>query len=117
MDNWFTLSHPEAIDTPALLVYRDRIAQNIDTMITVAVDAARLIPHVNTHKMREIVEMQIAKGIRRFKCATIAEAEMLAMAGASAVLIAYQLNGPKIDRYLELTRKYPRIAWSSLVDN
>jgi D-serine deaminase-like pyridoxal phosphate-dependent protein len=61
--------------------------------------------------------MQIAKGIRRFKCATIAEAEMLAMAGASGVLIAYQLNGPKIDRYLELVKKYPRIAWSSLVDN
>lgn len=117
MDNWYTIDHPERIDTPALLIYKDRVATNIDTMIAVAGDPARLIPHVKTHKMREIVEMQIAKGVRRFKCATVAEAEMLAMAGASGVLIAYQLNGPKIDRYLELVRKYPRIAWSSLVDN
>lgn len=114
---WFELTHPDKIDTPALLVYKDRIAQNIDMMVALAEDPARLIPHVKTHKMREVVEMQIARGIRRFKCATIAEAEMLAMAGASAVLIAYQLNGPKIGRYRDLTQKYPRIAWSSLVDN
>ncbi|TDW96279.1 D-TA family PLP-dependent enzyme [Dinghuibacter silviterrae] len=117
MENWFVLAHPDKIDTPALLVYRDRVARNIDLMVKTAGDASRLIPHVKTHKMREVVEMQLDKGIRRFKCATIAEAEMLALAGASAVLVAYQLNGPKIDRYLELVGKYPRIVWSSIVDN
>jgi D-serine deaminase-like pyridoxal phosphate-dependent protein len=117
MDKWFALAHPDNIDTPALLVYRDRVARNIDQMVKIAGDASRLIPHVKTHKMREVVEMQLDKGIRRFKCATIAEAEMLALSGASAILIAYQLGGPKIDRYLELVAKYPRIAWSSVVDN
>ena len=117
MDNWYTINDPEKIDTPALLVYRDRIAKNIDLMVGIAGDPARLIPHVKTHKMREVVEMQLEKGIRRFKCATIAEAEMLALAGASGILVAYQLNGPKVDRYLELVREYPRVSWSSLVDN
>jgi D-serine deaminase-like pyridoxal phosphate-dependent protein len=117
MNNWFELSNPETVDTPALLVYRDRVAGNIDLMTEIAGDPGRLIPHVKTHKMREIVEMQLERGIRRFKCATIAEAEMLAQAGVSAVLIAYQLNEPKIDRYVELVKKYPRISWSSLVDN
>lgn len=116
-DNWFELRHPEGIDTPALLVYRDRVEQNIDLMVRMAGDPARLIPHVKTHKMREVVEMQLEKGIRRFKCATIAEAEMLALAGASGILLAYQLNAPKVDRYLELVKEYPRISWSSLVDN
>jgi D-serine deaminase-like pyridoxal phosphate-dependent protein len=72
MDKWFALAHPDNIDTPALLVYRDRVARNIDQMVKIAGDASRLIPHVKTHKMREVVEMQLDKGIRRFKCATIA---------------------------------------------
>lgn len=116
-ENWFRLNHPEKIDTPALLVYKERVERNIEEMMAIAGDPARLIPHVKTHKMQEVVALQIDKGIRRFKCATIAEAEMLARAGAAAVLLAYQLNEPKVDRFLELVIKYPRITWSSLVDN
>jgi D-serine deaminase-like pyridoxal phosphate-dependent protein len=116
-ENWFALEDPSLIDTPALLVFRDRVIENIDKMIAITGDPARLIPHVKTHKMQEIVALQIAKGIKRFKCATIAEAEMIARAGAAAVLVAYQLNEPKVDRFLELAQEYPRIAWSSLVDN
>jgi D-serine deaminase-like pyridoxal phosphate-dependent protein len=117
MGTWFSIDHPERIDTPALLVYKDRIAWNIDTMMGMAKEPGRLVPHVKTHKMREVVEMQLEKGIRRFKCATIAEAEMLALAGAEGVLIAYQVNGPKLERYLALKKQYPGISWSSLVDN
>jgi D-serine deaminase-like pyridoxal phosphate-dependent protein len=116
-ETWFRLNHPERIDTPALLVYKDRVEQNITQMIAIAGDPARLIPHVKTYKMQEVVALQIDRGIRRFKCATIAEGEMLAKAGAAAVLLAYQLNEPKVDRFLELVIKYPRITWSSLVDN
>jgi D-serine deaminase-like pyridoxal phosphate-dependent protein len=61
--------------------------------------------------------MQMAAGIYKFKCATIAEAEMLGMAGAPDVLIAYSLQGPKIGRYLQLIEKYPQTNFASLVDN
>ena len=46
-------------------------------------------------------------GIKKFKCATIAEAEMLALAEAPDVLLAYQPVGPKADRLVHLIDKYP----------
>ncbi len=114
---WYQLNHPEQIDSPALLIYKDRVASNIQTMIHIAGDAARLIPHVKTHKMAEIVKMQLAAGIHQFKCATIAEAEMLSEAGAKNILLAYQLTATKAVRFLALIKKYPDIEFASLVDN
>jgi D-serine deaminase-like pyridoxal phosphate-dependent protein len=116
--SWYPLSAPETIDSPALLVYKDRVAANIQTMLDlVGGNADRLVPHVKTHKMKEVVQMQLAAGIRKFKCATIAEAEMLAEAGAGWVLLAYQLVGPKAERYLQLAQAYPQVQFGALVDN
>lgn len=114
---WYELNDPEEIDSPALLIFRDRVAANIQTMISIAGDAGRLVPHVKTHKMGEIVQMQLAAGISQFKCATIAETEMLADAGAKNILLAYQLTAPKAKRFLSLIKKYPGIEFASLVDN
>jgi D-serine deaminase-like pyridoxal phosphate-dependent protein len=77
----------------------------------------RLIPHVKTHKMPEIVRMQLEVGITKFKCATIAEAEMIAEAGACWILIAYQLVGPNINRLQALRAKYPSVQFTSLIDS
>lgn len=114
---WYQINHPEEIDSPALLIFKDRVESNIQTMIRIAGDPVRLVPHVKTHKMAEIVRMQIAAGIEQFKCATIAEAEMLANAGAKNILLAYQLTGPKTHRFLELTKEFPDIHFASLIDN
>jgi D-serine deaminase-like pyridoxal phosphate-dependent protein len=115
--DWYELNHPDEIDSPALLIYKDRIEKNIQTMIQIAGDANRLVPHVKTHKMAEIVKMQLNAGISQFKCATIAEAEMLANAGAKNILLAYQLTFPKANRFLSLIKKYAGIHFSSLIDN
>jgi D-serine deaminase-like pyridoxal phosphate-dependent protein len=56
-------------------------------------------------------------GIKKFKCATIAEAEMLGTCQAPDVLLAYQPVGPKIDRFINLSDKYPNTRFSCLVDN
>lgn len=114
---WYQLNDPDEIDSPALLIYKDRVASNIQTMINIAGDAKRLVPHVKTHKMEEIVKMQLVAGITQFKCATIAEAEMLAKAGSKNILLAYQLNFTKAKRFLTLIKKYPLIEFASLVDN
>lgn len=114
---WYELNNPDEIDSPALLVYKDRVVSNIQTMIRIAGDVKRLVPHVKTHKMPEIVKMQLDAGISQFKCATIAEAEMLADTGATNILIAYQLNFSKAKRLLSLIKKYPKIEFASLVDN
>ena len=114
---WFELNDPDEIDSPALLIFKNRVEFNIHTMINIAGDPKRLVPHVKTHKMAEIVKMQIVAGISHFKCATIAEAEMLGEAGAESILVAYQLNFSKGKRFVSLIKKYKQIEFSSLVDN
>lgn len=86
-------------------------------MINIAGDADRLIPHVKTHKTSEIVRIQLEQGISKYKCATIAEAEMLAASGAKWILLAYQMVGPNITRLFKLREIYPYVVFSSLIDN
>lgn len=117
VDFRYKLAGPEQTDSPALLIYPERIRHNIREMIRIAGSPGRLVPHVKTHKMSAVVKLQLEAGIRRFKCATIAEAEMLATAGADAVLIAYQLNESKAARLLHLIKLYPKTSFASLVDN
>lgn len=114
--DWYTIDNVATLDSPSLLLYKDRIQQNIETMIRIAGSAERLMPHVKTYKMVEVVQMQLQAGITKFKAATIAEAEMTAMAGASFVLIAHQLVGPKAERLVQLQQKYPNVRFASLVD-
>jgi D-serine deaminase-like pyridoxal phosphate-dependent protein len=82
-----------------LLVFPDRVETNLNRMLQmVNGDVSRLRPHVKTHKMAEVVRLQVAKGITRFKCATIAEAEMTATSGGSDILLAHQPVGPNLVR-------------------
>lgn len=117
MSYWYQLINPDQVLSPTLLVYPHRIRQNIKEMVRVAGGPGRLRPHVKTHKCREIVVMQQEQGIQKFKCATIAEAEMLAQCKARDILLAYQPVGPNARRYLELIGKYPETLFSALVDN
>jgi D-serine deaminase-like pyridoxal phosphate-dependent protein len=80
-------------------------------------NANKLRPHVKTNKMEEVCRMMIEEGITRFKCATIAEAEMLAIVEAPDVLLAYQPAGPKISRLIKLVKTYRQTLFSCLVDN
>ena len=114
---WYELLNESQIDSPVLLVYPERIEKNIERMINIAGDPERLRPHVKTHKMAEIVKAQMHRGIRKFKCATIAEAEMLAQCDVPDVFLAYQPVGPKIQRLLTLIQTYPHTQFSALVDN
>ncbi len=114
--HWYEIDNVDELDSPSLIIHKDRIEQNIQTMIGIAGSAKRLMPHVKTYKMAEVVQMQIQAGITKFKAATIAEAEMTAMAGASFVLIAHQLVGPKAERLVQLQQKYPNTHFASLID-
>jgi len=57
------------------------------------------------------------QGIYKFKCATIAEAELLAINKAKDVLLAHQPVGLKIDRLIKLITTYPDTVFSAIVDN
>jgi len=115
--DWFTLSHPEQIDSPALLVYTARAKENIQQALSVVKNPNRLRPHVKTNKAAEACQLMMDAGIRAFKCATIAEAEMLVKAGAKDILLAYQPVGPKQERWLNLIQSTAGISFSCLIDN
>ncbi len=117
MEEWYRIANEHEVDSPALLVYPGRIRSNITLVKALVPDAAVLRPHVKTHKMAEVTQLLLAGGITRFKCATIAEAEMLAGAGAADVLLAYQPAGPKIRRLAALVGAFPRVQFACLVDN
>jgi D-threonine aldolase len=114
---WYVLFDTHQLDTPALVIYPERVAQNIALLTASVDDMKRLRPHVKTHKSPDATRLLIQAGIQKFKCATIAEAEMLAQCVAPDVLLAYQPNEAKIGRLLGLIAHYPDTVFSCLVDN
>lgn len=114
---WYQINHTENLQTPALVIYLSRIQHNIDLLISQISDTDRLRPHIKTCKSVEPVLLMLKSGISKFKCATIAEAEMLGMAAAPDVLLAYQPVGVNINRFLKLMQKFPQTMFSCLVDN
>src|SRR5262245_11445558 len=117
MTHSYRLADEADIVTPALVFFPAIIQQNIERVIALAGSPDRLRPHAKTHKTREIVQMQLAAGVRKHKCATIAEAELLADVGVPDVLIAYQLLGPNLKRLSNLVQMFPDTQFSALVDH
>ena len=113
---WFEILGVEDIITPSLVVYPDRIEENIKRMINMAGGTESLRPHIKTHKILEIIKLQMKHGIFKFKCATIAEAELLAFTGAKDVLLAIQPVGIHVDRFFSLIEKFSNTKFSTLVD-
>jgi D-serine deaminase-like pyridoxal phosphate-dependent protein len=108
----------ERIPTPAVCVYPEIVAENIDAALRLAAgDPARLRPHVKTHKTAEIARMLLARGVQKHKCATLAEAKLLVDAGVCDILVAYPVVGPNIDRFVNLVCDHPHAAFSVLADH
>ncbi|EIJ38652.1 putative amino acid aldolase or racemase [Galbibacter orientalis DSM 19592] len=115
--NWYEISNIDTIATPALLVFPERIKLNIQRMLEISGDVNRLRPHTKTHKTAEVIKLQQEVGINKFKCATIAEAELLAKCGAKEILLAMQPVAENINRFFKLKETYPNSYFSTLVDN
>ncbi len=113
----YALTDPDAVASPALLFYPALIRRNLLRAIDVAGGPDRLRPHVKTHKTREIARLWLELGVRKHKCATLAEAEMLAGAGAPDVLIAYPLVGPNAGRLAALAERHPGTRFATLADH
>jgi D-serine deaminase-like pyridoxal phosphate-dependent protein len=116
-DPRYAIADTSSILSPGLVIFRDLVEQNLSEMVRVAGSASRLRPHCKTHKMREIVEMQIARGIVKHKCATIAEAEMLAEAGVKDIFLAYNPVGPNIRRVVRFVERYPDVKFAVTADH
>jgi len=95
------------LDTPCLLINPDVLERNIERMANIARSSAlALRPHIKTHKTAEITRMQLAAGARGITVATVSEAEAMAAAGASDILIGNQVIGANpVQRVVDLARK------------
>ena len=116
-NDWYIFQDVTSVDSPALILYKDRIAENITRLVNSIDDVNRLRPHIKTHKSPAVSAMMLKAGIQKFKCATIAEAEMLASAGAKDILLAYQPVGPKAERLAALCKTFSSATIACLIDN
>ncbi|MFE1602568.1 alanine racemase [Methylobacterium sp. ID0610] len=92
--------------SPAVMIDLDQVERNI-ARLQAACDAAGLSnrPHIKTHKSPILARMQQEAGARGLTCQTLGEAEVMAEAGLSDILISYNLVGPhkraRLARFLE----------------
>ena len=116
-ENWYEIENIKELDSPALVVFPERVKHNIQLAIDMIGDVNRLRPHIKTNKSPDVAKLMLDAGITKFKCATIAEAEMLGMIKAPDVLLAYQPTTVKAKRLLQLIQKYPSTHFSCLIDD
>jgi len=104
--------YPE-LDTPTLVVDLDVVEANIAEMAEVARrQGVRLRPHTKTHKMPRLAHLQLAAGAAGITCAKLGEAEVMADAGCTDILIAYPLWGDLKLRRLRELRERARVRVS-----
>jgi len=97
----------DEIDTPAFVVDLDVMEANLH-------DAQRYLdqhglaarPHIKTHKIPAIAQMQVAAGAAGLTCQKIGEAEVMAAAGLRDLFLPYNIVGPaKLARLVALARQ------------
>src|SRR5437868_6370748 len=116
-NEWYQIDRLHELDSPALVIYLDRVKENIRIAKEIVGDENRLRPHIKTHKTKEACLLMKKAGITKFKCATIAEADVLGMVMAQDVLLAYQPVGPKLERFISIIKDYSHTKFSCLIDN
>jgi D-threonine aldolase len=100
------------ISTPALVIDQVALSGNIARMAeTARRRGMALRPHAKTHKSAYVAKQQLAAGAVGIACATILEAEALAAAGVSGLLVTSPVVGSdKAARLARLNRSRPLTA-------
>lgn len=117
MDASYAIKDVETLETPALVFYEKHIRGNIARIGQLLGGYSRLRPHIKTHKCREILDLQMASGITRVKCATPKEAHFAAQAGLHDILLAYPIVGPLARHVAAIQRDYPGLILHVLADH
>lgn len=92
------------LDTPCIVVDRDKMLDNINRYQRIANEAGVAIrPHAKTHKTPEIAQLQLEAGAVGVTVAKIGEAEAMADGGIRNIVIAYPVVGSgKLERLIQL---------------
>jgi len=114
----------DRILTPALVVYLDRVRDNLATMRDyLGGDLDRWRVHVKTTKTPRVFRELLDFGLRNFKCATTREARELLQVIRDAgrddcdLLVAYPHQGPAPRRLGELAGEFPETRLSMLCED
>ena len=101
------------LDTPALLIDRERLMKNLKDMQSYAdAHSAALRPHTKTHKSTTIAKMQVAAGACGIAVAKTGEAAAMAMAGLDDIFIANEIVGEaKLRRIAALAKQGVKISF------
>jgi D-serine deaminase-like pyridoxal phosphate-dependent protein len=117
-DPRYKVSGIEDVMTPALVVYPEIIASNLErTLELLGGDADRWRVHIKTAKLGHTVRMMVERGIRNFKCATTLELLVACQCGAADVLLAYPSMGANARRVREIAEQFPEVRISVLAEN
>lgn len=104
------------IDTPAVIIDVDKALANLTRAQAFADEQGfALRPHIKTHKLPFFAQKQVALGAVGITCQKIGEAEVMADAGLSDILITYNILGAaKLARLKALNA---RVTLSVTADN
>ena len=94
----------DELETPVPIVDMDRMEANI-TRLQTYLDEHHIAnrPHIKTHKIPAIAKMQIDAGAIGITCQKVSEAEVMADAGFTDILIPYNIIGvSKLSRLMAL---------------
>jgi D-serine deaminase-like pyridoxal phosphate-dependent protein len=117
-DQRYSVSGLEDVMTPALVIYPDLIAANIErTLALLDGNADRWRVHIKTAKLGYTLRMLLEHGIRNFKCATTLELLVACQNGAPDVLLAYPTMGANARRAREIAQQFPHVRISVLAEN
>jgi D-serine deaminase-like pyridoxal phosphate-dependent protein len=113
----YRIGDADQLITPALAVYSELIASNIQrTVKLLGGNAERWRAHIKTAKLDYTLRMLLDAGVRAFKCATTLELVHACQSGASDVLVAYPMMGANASRVREIRKAFSRIAISVLAE-
>ncbi len=97
----------EDLDTPSAVVDLDVMEANLKRcQAYFDHHNLELRPHIKTHKIPEFAHLQLKLGAKGITCQKLGEAEVMADAGISDILVTYNIIGQaKLDRLVALARR------------
>jgi D-serine deaminase-like pyridoxal phosphate-dependent protein len=117
-DSGYSIAGADEALTPALVLYPDIVASNIErTLDLMGGDANRIRVHVKTAKLGYSIRLLVNRNIRAFKCATTLELVTACENGAKDVLFAYPAMGANGRRVAQIADQFPNVGISVLVEN
>jgi D-serine deaminase-like pyridoxal phosphate-dependent protein len=114
----YRISNFDDVMSPALVLYPEIIASNIDrTVQLLDGNADRWRVHIKTSKLAYTLRMLVDRGVRNFKCATTLELVVGCESGATDILVAYPVVGANARRVREIAAQFPKVRISILIEN